>query len=127
MNEREWLEALDDSEEEPLVQLAYLASPRLELDEEALKAARRRAVFVLASGGDPKRELELDSRAVAVLAADLDAPERRAELATALDALRVQAEDLPLVAATLERLAADPRLAWQALAAALLADELTGD
>jgi hypothetical protein len=122
VNEREWLEALDDSEEEPLVQLAYL-----ELDEEALKAARRRAVFVLASGGDPKRELELDSRAVAVLAADLDTPERRAELATALDALRVQAEDLPLVAATLERLAADPRLAWQALAAALLADELTGD
>jgi hypothetical protein len=127
MNEREWLEALDASEEEPLVQLAYLASPWVELDDETLNAARRRALFVLAAGGDPHRELDLDGRAVSTLADDLDAPERRAELAAALAELRRQAEHLPLVASTLDRLGADADLAWRALAAALLADELADD
>jgi hypothetical protein len=127
VTDREWLEALESSEEEPLVPLAYLASPHVEFDEATVKAARRRALFVLAAGGDPHRAIEVDVPAVATLAADLDSPERRAELEGAFAALRLHAADLPIVAAALDRLVADPDLAWRALAAALLADELAGD
>ena len=105
--------------------LALVARDRVALEAGELAAAIRRALLVLASGGDLHRELSLDDRAVTVLAADLDDPARRAELEAALRELRSSAEDLPEAATALEALLSDGDLAWRALAAALLADELT--
>ena len=105
--------------------LALVASEGVALDSGELAAAIRRALLVLASGGDLHRELSLDDRAVTVLAADLDDPSRRAELEAALRELRSSAEDLPEAATALDALLSDGDLAWRALAAALLADELT--
>ncbi|MEX2211513.1 MAG: hypothetical protein WD689_07090 [Gaiellaceae bacterium] len=99
---------------EGLVQLAYLAVQSVHVDEDELQAARRRALLLLASGGDPRRELRLDSRAVEALAADLDSPERRAQLRAALEGLQANAAAL----------LADDDLAWRTAACALLAEEL---
>jgi hypothetical protein len=105
--------------------LALIARDSVDLDEAALAAAIRRALLVLASGGDLQRELTLDDRAVTGLAADLDDPPRRAELEAALRGLRATADELPEAATALDSLLADGDRAWRALAAALLADELT--
>lgn len=59
------------------------------------------------------------------LAADLDRPERREALAGALDGLREYAEGLPEVGSLLDELLLDSDLAWRALAAGLLGDELS--
>ena len=109
---------------ELLVVLVWLVSGELEIEESDLNAARRRAMFVLASGGDPHRELDLDSVAAERLATELDMPERRARLADALAGLAEQAEGLPVVSEALAELRAEPDLAWRFLALALLADEL---
>jgi hypothetical protein len=111
---------------EGAVALAYVAAQLLALDEDELAAARRRAVFVLASGGDPHRELGLDAPAVETLARDLDSPELRAELTRTLRALADPAR-LPHVAAVTEELATDDELALRTLACALLAEELVRD
>jgi hypothetical protein len=84
-------------------------------------------MLLLAAGGDPHRALELDGRAVQALADDLDAAERRAGLAAALDALRAAASGLERVTRALDRLRADDDLAWRWLACALLADEVSGE
>jgi hypothetical protein len=105
--------------------LALVARDSVDLDQTELAAAIRRAVLVLASGGDLQRELTLDDRAVTGLAADLDDPTRRAELDAALRGLRATADELPEAATALDSLLSDGDRAWRALAAALLADELT--
>jgi hypothetical protein len=107
-------------------QLAYLAVQSLEVDEDELRGARRRALLLLASGGDPRRELDPESRAVAAVAEDLDAPARRAALRTALADLRAEAKGLSAVSAVLDELVADDGLAWRWAACALLAEELSG-
>ena len=107
--------------------LALVAVDRLRFDADEVAAAVRRALLVLASGGDLRRELSLDDRAVATLAEHLDDPARRAELETALQELRVRAEELPAAIAALDELLADSERAWRALATAVLADELTAD
>ena len=107
--------------------LVWLVLDDVPVDEAELKAARRRAMLVLAAGGDPHRELALDDVAVDRLAAELDSPERRAALAAALDGLAAEAEGLPAATGTLAALRADPALAWQVYALALLADELAED
>ena len=106
------------------VSLALIAGRDLEVDEDELRGARRRAVQLLAAGGDPRRELEPDGRAVTALAADLDRPGRRAALQEGLASLKVIVEGLPQVASRLERLRADDELAWRWFACTLLADEL---
>lgn len=106
------------------MQLAYLAVQEIDLDEDELNAARRRALLVLASGGDPRRELDVDSRAVTVLAEDLHTPDREAGLQEALAGLRGEADGLEAVSATLDRLLADPAGAWRWTCCALLASEL---
>jgi hypothetical protein len=121
------LEELERSELDPrsselLVILCWLVRDRVAIDEATLNGARRRAMFVLAAGGDPHRELGFDSVAAERLADELDTPERRARLAAALDDL--PAEELPAVAAAAESLRADPELAWRSFALSLLADEL---
>ena len=107
---------------EPL--LALVAGVQVEIPEEELRGACRRAMLVLAAGGDPRREPELDSPAVQVLARELDAPERRHGLRQGLRDLRDSVEGLPLTAALGARLESDPELAWRSFALALLADEL---
>ncbi|HEX3852412.1 MAG TPA: hypothetical protein VHW01_15690, partial [Polyangiaceae bacterium] len=85
---------------------------------------RRRALLLLAAGGDPHRELEVDSRAVKALALDLFSEERRDRLAQGIDALALRARDLPGVREAALFLAADVELAWRLYALALLAEEL---
>jgi hypothetical protein len=104
--------------------LALVARETVSLPDEELNAALRRAVLVLASGGDPHRELERDGRGVTSFADDLDAPERRAELEGAMRLLRANAEGLPRAAYLLDAMLDDPELAWRSLAVALLAEEL---
>jgi hypothetical protein len=112
---------------EALSALAYVAGRRVELDVDALAAARRRAMLLLATGGDPHRALELDSRAVTALASDLDGPAERASLAEGFAELRGESEGLARVIAALELLAGDADLGWRAFACALLAEELGGE
>jgi hypothetical protein len=81
-------------------------------------------MHVLAAGGDPHREIDHDTVAVARLAGELDTPERRASLAGALADLSDEAQGLGTVSAALTRLQDDPDLAWRTLALALVADEL---
>ena len=125
MEAKALLEALEEAGGEHEPQLAYVAAQELGFDEAELAGARRRALLVLASGGDPRRELDPDGRAVAVLAGELDSPARRAALRTALMELRKQAGGLSGVSAALERLLADEELAWRWAACALLAEELS--
>jgi hypothetical protein len=121
------LEELEQSGLDLPVVLAWLVSDELDIPESELNAARRRAMFVLAAGGDPQRELDQGSVAAERLADELDTPERRRLLAAALQKLSPDAAGLRGVTLALERLLADPDLAWRSLALALLADELAGE
>jgi hypothetical protein len=121
------LEQLEQSGLDLPVVLTWLASGEVPIPEAELKAAVRRAMLVLASGGDPSREIDLDSVAAERLAAELDSPERRAALATALAGLAKDVEGLPAVEVALHLLGSDADLAWRSLALALLADELAGE
>jgi len=116
---------LDQGSSELLVVLCWLVRADIAIDEAELNGARRRAMFVLAAGGDPHRDVGLDSVAAERLADELDTPERRAQLAAALDEL--PADDLPAVTAAMELLRADPELAWRSFALSLLADELADE
>jgi hypothetical protein len=109
------------------VSLALLGGQAVELDEDELRGARRRAVQLLAAGGDPRREPEPDGRAVKALAVDLASPARKAALTDGLASLRSAVEGLPEVSARLERLLADQELGWRWFACTLLADELLGE
>jgi hypothetical protein len=82
-------------------------------------------MLVLAAGGDPHRDLDLDSVAVERLASELDSPERREALSAVLGAL--EADGLPNVTGAVELLDSAPELAWRIFALALLADELADD
>ena len=108
----------------PQAVVAYLAGQELELPADELNAARRRALLLLAAGGDPHRGLDIDDRAVKALAADLWTEERRVGLASGLDELALRARDLPRVREVVLGLAADLDLAWRLLALALVAEEL---
>jgi hypothetical protein len=116
---------LEASADEAAAMVALVAVERVGFDAEELAAAVRRALLVLAAGGDLRRELHLDDRAVTGLAADVDDPARRSELTTALRDLRGRADGLPGATRALDGLLADPDRAWHGLAAAVLADELT--
>ena len=124
------LEELEGSELDPRsselqVVLCWLVQDEIPIDEDQLNAARRRAMFVLAAGGDPHRDVGLDSIAAERLADELDTPGRRARLASALD--KLPAEGLPAVNAAVESLRTDPELAWRSFALSLLADELADE
>ena len=114
-------QARPDSSELPVI-LCWLVRERVTIDQAELNGARRRAMFVLAAGGDPHRDLGLDSIAAERLADELETPDRLAELGAALDELPTDA--LPAVTAAAESLRSDPDLAWRSFALSLLADEL---
>ena len=127
---RSRLEALEAAGYDPhsaelLVALVWLVLSELPISETELNASRRRAMFVLAAGGDPHRELDLNSVAADRLAAELDSPERRKALHTALS--RLDAAGLPAVSEGLAGLLEEPELAWRCLGLALLADELADE
>lgn len=112
---------------DPLPVLAYVAGQAVELDEGELNGARRRAMLLVAAGGDPHRELGVDDRAVKALASDLYTDERRDELARAIDALVVRVRDLPRAKEAAIFLAGDVDLAWRLYAMGLLAEELADE
>ncbi len=87
----------------------------------------RRAELLLATGGDPRRRLELHGRAVTSIATDLDEPERRAALLAGLASLASDVEGLRGASEALRLLRGDPNLAWQVFALSLLAEELADD
>jgi hypothetical protein len=125
---RELLELLEAGPSNSLLLgLAWLAGQEIELDAEEVRATVRRAELLLATGGDPRRELELDGRAVAAVAADLDDPSAREQLEDSLNELATEAEGLASVASALAQLRAQPDLAWQCYAGALLAEAIGGD
>jgi hypothetical protein len=109
---------------DPLPVLAYVAGQAVELDEAELNGARRRALLLVAAGGDPHRELDVDDRAVKALAADLYTEERRDQLAGAIDALVLRVRELAVAREAAIFLAGDVDLAWRLFALALLAEEL---
>jgi hypothetical protein len=109
------------------VSLTLLAGQRVQIDEDELRAARRRAVQLLAAGGDPHRELDPEGRAVSALAADLETPARREALAAGLATLRETVDGLPRVSERLERLLADEQRSWSWYACTLLGEELVQD
>ena len=112
---------------DPLPVLAYVAGQSLALDDEELNGARRRALLLLAAGGDPHRELSIDDRAVKAVAADLYSEARRDELGRAIDALVLRVRELPRAREAALFLAADVDLAWRLFALGLLAEELGDD
>jgi hypothetical protein len=130
--ERAFLEQLEErlaegDQVEVEVSLVLLAGRGVDIGEDELEAARRRAVQLLAAGGDPRRELDPEGRGVTALAEDLDAPERRAALQTGLVSLRPTVEGLPHASARLERLVEDDAFAWRWFSCTLLAEVLVED
>jgi hypothetical protein len=111
---------------DPLPVLAYLAGEDVQIPDDELNGARRRAILLVAAGGDPHRELGVDDRAVRSLAADLFNDERRAQLGTGIDAVVLLVRDLPTAREAALFLAADVDLAWRLFALGLLAEELAG-
>ena len=109
---------------DPLPVLAFVAGQGVELEDEDLNGARRRALLLVAAGGDPHRELDVDDRAVKALATDLYSEDRRDQLGRSVDALVVRVRDLPAAREAALFLAADLDLAWRLFALGLLAEEL---
>ena len=127
-----WLDQLETllagaDEATAVVTVASVAGRELELDPDELRGAGRRALLVLAAGGDPSRGLDLDGPAVLGLASELDAPERREALEDGLFRLLDDAKGLAHVSEAARGLLAAPDLAWHAYACSLLAEELGED
>ena len=106
------------------VSLMLLAGQAVAVDEDELRGATRRSIEILAVGGDPRRELDPEGRAVTALADDLDDPGRRAALAEGIASVRGLVDGLPLLTGRLDALAGDESLAWRWFACTLLAEEL---
>jgi hypothetical protein len=109
---------------EVVVVLASVAGAAVEIDPDDRRGATRRALLLLAAGGDPSRGLDLNGRAVSTLADELDDPVHRAAFDRGLAALVRDAVGLKHVSEALHELEAAPDLAWRAFACALLADAL---
>jgi hypothetical protein len=111
---------------DPLPVLAYIAGQAVEIDDEDLNGGRRRALLLVAAGGDPHRDLDVDDRAVKALAADLYTDVRREQLGRGIDALVLRVRERPVAREGALFLATDVDLAWRLFALALLAEELAG-
>jgi hypothetical protein len=109
-----------------LVVLAAVAGSEVPIESDEAHGAARRAIFLLAAGGDPERGLDLDGRAVSAVADDLRTVDRQIALERGLVELRLQAEGLPHASEAVHGLLHAPDVAWRAYAAGLLAEELGG-
>lgn len=107
-----------------LVVLASVAGQEVQIDEDEAHGASRRALLLLAAGGDPDRGLDLNGRAVTALAEEMRTVDRQLALERGLDELKAQAKGLPHVSEALAALRATPDVAWRAYACSLLAEEL---
>jgi hypothetical protein len=107
-----------------LVTVASVAGRGVALDDDEARAVGRRALLVLASGGDPQRGLDLRGPAVERAADELETPERRSALSVGLVRLRDDAIGLPHVTEAVKALIDAPETAWRAYAAAVLAEQL---
>ena len=128
-----WLEELERSlaeSEDPaelataLVVLAAVAGETVVVEEDEVHGASRRALYLLAAGGDPERGLDLNGRAVSALADDLRTVDRQLALENGISELRAQAKGLPHVSEAVHALADAPDVAWRAFACSLLAEQL---
>jgi len=130
-----WLEDLehsladdvDDSLAVGLVVLASVAGRSVSVPEDEARGAARRALLLLAAGGDPARGLDLNGRAVAALAADLEEPARLDALLAGLRGLLGSTTGLAHVSEALRALLDAPDVAWRAYCCALLASELDAE
>ena len=121
---QEWVSSLSGMDGDArLASLAYVAGLQVDIPEEELNEALRRALVVRAVGGNPQRELRLDEDAVTRCADELDTADRRLALRRALKGLSPHVESSP-AAEALERLLADDDLAWRCFAAANVAAEV---
>jgi hypothetical protein len=122
----ETLAADEEGEALPIavVVLASMAGRRVPIQEDEAHGAARRALLLLAAGGDPARGLDLNGRAVEALAEDLDATDRRSALTEGLVALRSETASLPHLNEALHALLETPDVAWRAYACSLLAEAL---
>jgi hypothetical protein len=111
---------------DPLPVLAYIAGQSVEIGDEDLNGARRRALLLVAAGGDPHRDLDIDDRAVKALATDLFTDERREQLGRSIDALVLRVREHTVAREAALFLAADVDLAWRLFSLSLLAEELAG-
>ena len=111
---------------DPLPVLAYIAGRSVEIEAEDLNGGRRRALLLVAAGGDPHRDLDVDDRAVKALAADLYTDERREQLGRSIDALVLRVRERPVAREAALFLAGDVDLAWRLFSLSLLAEELAG-
>jgi hypothetical protein len=122
--------AEDEGEESlptALVVLASVAGAEVLIPEPDALAAGRRALLLLAAGGDPERGLDLNGRAVSALADELRTADRQLALERGLDDLKAQATGLAHVSEALAALRATPDVAWRAYACSLLAEALAAD
>ena len=109
---------------DPRPPLAYLAGHGLAPEGGALHGAFRRAELLLATGGDPRREIDLSDHAVSCVGEELERPGLAEELAERLRALGPDATGLPRIEAALRELGEDPELALRVYAWALLAEHV---
>ena len=122
---RDWIRSVERAEPaEQWTMLCFFAGRAVDVDEDELNAAVRRAELLLAAGGDPRRKLDPFGRAVTALADDLDSAERRASLRAGLAALRGEVAGLRGAREALALLLSDADLAWRAYATSLLAEAL---
>jgi|SRR5580765_4982424 len=120
-----WVTGLEEMDDDARrAALAYVAGQSVEIPQEELNEAVRRALVVRAVGGSPQRELSFDEDAVVRLAEELDGTERRGALRQGLESLRVHMRERPAATASLEELLVDGDLAWRCFAAAQVASEL---
>ena len=124
--------ALADSEDYDelatvLVVLAAVAGEGVVVDPDEVHGASRRALYLLAAGGDPERGLDLNGRAVSALAEELRTVDRQLALENGIAELRAQASGLPHVNEAVHALADAPDVAWRAFACSLLAEEIGDD
>ena len=110
-----------------LVVLAAVAGESVAVDEDEVHGASRRALYLLAAGGDPERGLDLNGRAVSALADELRTVDRQLALENGISDLRAQAKGLPHVSEAVHALADAPDVAWRAFACSLLAVQLGED
>jgi hypothetical protein len=131
-----WLSDLEqalaaDSEGEALatalVVLASVAGRDVAIPDAERRGATRRALLLLAAGGDPERGLDLNGRAVTALADDLRDVDRQLALEAGIADLIQPAAGLPHVSEAVRALADAPEVAWRAYACSLLAEELGAD
>jgi hypothetical protein len=135
MSAPQWLRDLEESLAEDtgteklavgIVVLASVAGTQVPIEPDAVHGAARRALLLLATGGDPERGLDLNGRAVIAMADELRTVDRQLALEQGLVELRFQAEGLPHTSEAVHGLMHAPDVAWRAYAAGLLAEELGG-